>query len=101
MAAAEVAASNDQYKLTPFGRLCTEGRTAMTMTRPEMAKLVNTSPRDISLIETGQKTPPAHYVVLVMGILGLDLEEVEAALAAQDPTYKLTRVPQPRYGDVR
>lgn len=101
MAAAEVAASNCHYELTPFGRLCTEGRTAMTMTRPEMAKLVNTSPRDISAMECGQKIPPAHYVVLVMGILGLDLDEVEAALAIQDPTYKLSRTSQPRYGDVR
>ena len=101
MVGAGVVASNDHYQLTPFGRLCTEGRMAMTMTRPEMAKLVNTSPRDISLIESGQKIPPAHYVVLVMGILGLDLEDVEAALAVQDPTYKLTRTSQPRYGDVR
>ncbi|MES0136545.1 helix-turn-helix domain-containing protein [Mesorhizobium sp. M0016] len=101
MATTKVVASNDHYQLTPFGQQCTEGRTAMTMTRPEMAKLVNTSPRDISLMESGQKIPPAHYVVLAMGVLGLDLEEVEAALAAQDPTYRLTRVSQPRYGDVR
>lgn len=90
--------SSDPYCLTPFGRLCSEGRSAMTMTRPELAKLVGTSPLDISRIERGEKSPPAHYVLLVMDILELDKTEVELALAEQDPTYKITRVTQPRYG---
>ncbi|TIM09613.1 helix-turn-helix domain-containing protein [Mesorhizobium muleiense] len=94
----KTAPSTNVYRTTPFGQLCSEGRTAMTMTRPELAKLVGTSPLDISRIERGEKTPSAHYVILVMDILGLDRTEVEIALSMQDPTYKLTRVSQSRYG---
>ena len=68
------------------------------MTLPEMAKLVGTSPLDVSRIERGEKPAPAHYVLLVMELLGLNKADVEMALAAQDSTYKLTRVTQPRYG---
>jgi DNA-binding XRE family transcriptional regulator len=88
----------DVQALTPFGRLCVEGRSRMTMTRPELAKLVGTSPKDISDIETGRKEPSAHYVSLVSGILGLDVEEVEIALSSTAGSYRLTRTSQPKYG---
>ncbi|WP_210239055.1 helix-turn-helix transcriptional regulator [Mesorhizobium sp. 8] len=71
---------------------------AMTMTRPELAKLVGTTPLDIARIERGEKEPSAHYVLLVISILSLDKDDVEVALAAQYPAYRLTRVTQPRYG---
>ena len=85
--------------LTPFGKLCFEARRGMTMTRPELARLVDTSPKDISDIETGKKAVPAHYVALVTGILGLDTLDVELALGACDSNYKLVRIQQPKYGE--
>lgn len=84
--------------ITPFGQLCWDGRMRMTMTRPELAKLVNCSPSMISAIEDGTMPPPAHYVVLVTQILGLDLAEVESTLATRDSPFRLTRTTQPRYG---
>lgn len=86
------------YHLTPFGQLCFEGRQALGMTRPELAKQVHTTPLDISQIESGTKRPPALYVLLVMQVLHLDKTEVELALAKQDPTYQLTRIGPPKYG---
>ena len=86
------------YKLTAFGQLCADRRVVLTMTRPELAKLVGTTPTDISLIERGEKEPPAHYVLLIIEVLRLEQAEVEFALAAQGSTYRLTRVTQPRYG---
>jgi transcriptional regulator with XRE-family HTH domain len=88
----------EPLKLTPFGQICVDGRMRMTMTRPELAKLVNCSPAQISRIESGQIEPPAHYVVLVTQILGLDLAEVEATLATPESPFRLTRITQPRYG---
>lgn len=70
----------------------------MTMTRPELARYVSTTPRDISDIETGKKTPPANYVKLVTEILGLDPEDVFVTLSKQYPEYELSRIAQPRYG---
>jgi transcriptional regulator with XRE-family HTH domain len=84
--------------LTQFGKLCFDARIRLTMTRPELAKMVGTSPKDISDIETGKKPEPAHYVALVTGILGLDTFDVELALSGTDSQYKLTRIAQPKYG---
>lgn len=84
--------------LTPFGKLCVEARNHLTMTRPELAKLVNTTAKDISDIETDKKPEPAHYVALVSGILGLDALDVEMSLSASDAQYRLNRVTQSNYG---
>ena len=86
------------YSLSPFDQLCFDGRMAMTMTKRELAKMIGTSPLEVSRIERGEKEPSAHYVVLVMGILGLDQLEVEAALSTPESPYKLTRIAQPQYG---
>lgn len=88
-----------QDPLTPFGRLCADARGRMLMTKPELAKKVGASPRDISDIECGKKLPPAHYVLLVTQILALDTEEVEIALHQCGSEYQHTRVTQPRYGE--
>lgn len=84
--------------LTPFGKLCADARTHLTMTRPELARHVNTTPRDISDIELGKKPVPALYASLVTGILGLDPVDVEMALSTPDSPYRLTRITQPKYG---
>lgn len=84
--------------ITPFGKLCSDGRAYMTMTRPELAKLINTTPKDISDIETGKKEPSGLYVSLVAGILGLDLQELEMSLSTADSQYRFTRVTQSNYG---
>jgi len=70
----------------------------MTMTRPELARHMNTTPKEISDIETGKKEPTAHYVTLVTGLLGLNLEDVEISLSVPTDPYKLTRISQPKYG---
>jgi transcriptional regulator with XRE-family HTH domain len=84
--------------LTPFGQLCSAARNHMTMTRPELARHLNTTPKEISDIETGKKEPSAHYITLVAGVLGLDLEEVEISLSTPNGHYQLTRITQPKYG---
>lgn len=70
----------------------------MTMTMREMARLVGTSPLEVSQIEQGKKDVPAHYIVLVMQVLGLDLDDVEEALAQMGAAHKLTRIQPSRYG---
>ncbi len=85
-------------RVTPFGRLCEHARGVMAMTRFELAKLVNTSPTDISDIELGKKEPPATYVKLVIEILGMDPDEVYMTLEESSSTYRLMRIAQPKYG---
>jgi transcriptional regulator with XRE-family HTH domain len=87
------------FALTPFGELCKQGRVAMGgMTMRELAKHVGASPLVVSQIEQGKIEIPAHYALLVMQILGLDAEDVEAALAQTTPTYQLQRTAPSRYG---
>jgi transcriptional regulator with XRE-family HTH domain len=71
---------------------------AMTMTMREMARHVGASPLEVSQIEQGKKDAPAHYIILVMQVLGLDLDDVEIALAQMDEAHKLTRILPSRYG---
>lgn len=85
--------------LTPFGRLCADGRAKLEMTKPELAKQIKTSPRDVSDIELGKKTPSGHYVLLVTRILGLDTEEVEISLERSGSEYQITRISPPKYGE--
>ena len=84
--------------LTNFGKLCREARTRMTMTRPEMAKLLGAEVKQVSDIETGKITPTAHYVSLVTMVLGLSVDEVEISLNLDGSPFKLSRANQPRYG---
>lgn len=88
----------ETYSLTPFGLLSKNGRIALGMTMREMAKLVGSSPLEVSQIEQGKKDIPAHYIILVMQVLGLDLEDVELALANMDQAHKITRVGPSKYG---
>lgn len=88
----------ETYSLTPFGKLCKSGRIALGMTMREMAKLVGSSPLEVSQIEQGKQEGPAHYIILVMQVLGLDLEDVELALAEMDQVHKLTRIGPSKYG---
>lgn len=90
--------TTDSFSLTPFGALCKRGRIALTMTMREMAKQVGASPLEVSQIEQGKRDVPPHYIVLVMQVLGLDLEDVEIALAQMDEAHKLTRILPTRYG---
>jgi DNA-binding XRE family transcriptional regulator len=70
----------------------------MTMTKPELAKLLKTSSKEISDIETGKKEPSGHYVVLIAQILGLDMADVEITLAVSNSPYQLGRIAQSKYG---
>jgi transcriptional regulator with XRE-family HTH domain len=90
--------ATESFALTPFGNLCKQGRVALGMTMREMAKLVGASPLTVSQIEQGKIALPAHYAVLVMQVLGLDTDDVEAALAQTDPTYQLNRTSPSKYG---
>lgn len=87
-----------QLPPTAFGRLCQEGRTRLTMTKFELARLVGTSPTDVTAIETGRKDPPSTYVKLVTELLGLEPEEVQFALERTPSSYEKTPPSNPKYG---
>jgi transcriptional regulator with XRE-family HTH domain len=89
---------DENYCLIPFGKLCAQARTYLTMTKPELAKQLGTTAKEISDIESGQKEPSHGYVRLVTGLLGLNIEEVEAALADSVSSYRRVPTSQPKYG---
>ena len=86
------------YQLTTFGKLCAQARTYLTMTKPELAKQLGTTAKDISDIESGQKEPSRRYVSLVTGLLCLDIDQVEVALAGNTSAYRRIPTSQPKYG---
>ncbi|TAY98408.1 hypothetical protein [Rhizobium leguminosarum] len=68
------------FELGEFGKLCKDGRAALLMTRPEMAKNLDHTMVQITAIESGRVKPSEHYIARVTGMLGLSTKDVRAAL---------------------
>ena len=65
-----------------------------TMTRPEMAKLLGRTAKEVNDIEIGRKFPPDDYVKAVTGLLALDSMLVAKALShTREQTYPDNVIP--------
>jgi transcriptional regulator with XRE-family HTH domain len=84
---------------TVFGELCYVGRSRIgLMTCAEMARNLGVTVIEVNEFERGEKQPSKMYVQAVIGLLGLNTEEVLSSLRNQYGSSEFIFQKQSNYG---